>query len=324
MQILFLLFLICSLAPILDAVPASPAANSWENNQEKKEPEENKKKEDQEKKNTKDKEPDPSKLLKIGNLAFPVSQQPTPLVSFGQNLVAEGQFIYQLQASNFQGKNEYFIEVSNSVIYAFQDNLSIFIFVPHGVRFRQGNHHSTGIEDLIIEFEYAPYTEEFKTFYDQISIVSNISIPTGSHRKNPLLGKGANSFFIGAVYSTMGINWFSFVSYGGIFNASSHRMRAGNRFLYQYGVGRRIWSNANWLLDWMVEFDGEYVDRDIVKGIINKNSGGNLIYATPSIFLSKSKHFAFQFGVGFPLIQQLYGRQNRKEYSLQTKVSWSF
>lgn len=273
-----------------------------------------------------DKEPKPDKLLKVGNLAFPVSQQPTPLVSFGQNLIEEKQVDVQVQVSEFQGKEEdqYFIDISNSIIYGFKDNFSIFINVPNAIRYRNENHRSSGPADLVIQLEYAPYTQEHETYYDQISLVANVTIPTGSAKKNPPTGVGANSFFIGGVYSTMGINWFYFTSYGGIFNGSSHRTQFGNQFLYEYGVGRRIFSNSDWLMDWMIEFDGLYATRDKIEGERNRNSGGNIIYVTPSIFLASKEHFTFQVGVGFPIVQKLFGHQKKQEHSFQTKISWKF
>lgn len=272
----------------------------------------------------KEEAPKPEKLLKIGNLAFPVAQQPTPLISFGQTLIAESQWEVQESASQIKGKNAYFVRVESSIIYAFKDNVSIFIDIPDAVRFKQGKRHTSGIEDVLIQFEYAPYTKEFYTYYDQISIVANVTIPTGSVKKNPRTGTGSNSFFIGSVYSLMSINWFFFTSYGGIFHASSHRTQSGNQFLYQYGVGRRIFNNSEWLFDWMLEFDGTYSCRNKIHGTTDRNSGGNILVVTPSLFLSCKKNLVIQLGIGFPIVQQLFGHQDKLDYLLQTKVSWNF
>lgn len=273
----------------------------------------------------KKKEKNPAdKTIKAGNLAFPTSQQPTPLISFGQNLIDENQFDFQMIASEFKGEDEYFINLEGDLIYGINENLAIIISGLDAVRFRQAETHSSGPEDSAIQFEYAPYTKAYDTFYDQMTLVANITIPTGSIKKTPPTGKGANTFFVGFTYSRVGINWFFFTSYGGIFCATSHRTTFGNQFLYQYGIGRRIFSNADWLFDWMLEFDGTYSCRDKIQGVTDPNSGGNIIYATPSLFLASKKHLVVQLGMGFPIAQQLYGHQNRKDYLLQTKISWAF
>ena len=293
-----------------------------EANGEKKEKESNDEKKE---KDADEKKKEPAvKHLKLGNLAFPTSQQPTPLISFGQNLLDEGQFDIQEVATKFKGKREYFIDIQNTLIYAFSDDLAILIDYSNAIRFRQNNNRSSGPEDLIIQMEYAPYTKENYTYIDQLTIVGNITIPTGSIKKDPATGKGANTFFIGSTFSRVAIDWFYFTSYGGIFCATSHRTRAGDQFLYQYGVGRRIFNNSNWLLDWMLEFDGQYSAKDKIEGVTDRNSGGNIIYVTPSFFLASKKSLVVQLGIGFPIVQQLYGHQNRKEYLLQTKISWTF
>ncbi len=276
------------------------------------------------KKEKKDKVPKPEKILKIGNLAFPQSQQPTPLISFGQNLIDEGQFDLQLVANELKGRGQYFIEFDTAIIYGIKNYLSIYINVPDAIRSRVGKQHSSGLKDTQIQFEYAAYTKENYTYYNQMTIVANVTIPTGSVKKNPPTGTGSNSFFIGGTFSRMGINWFYFTSYGGILNASSHRTQFGNQFLYQYGVGRRIFSNDSWLFDWMLEFDGTYTGKNKIEGVIDPNSGGNMIFVTPSLFLSSKEHLVIQLGIGFPIVQQLFGHQKREDYLLQTKISWNF
>lgn len=277
-----------------------------------------------EKQDKKEKAPEPSKLLKVGNLAFRSSQQPVPLVAFGQNLIGENQVVMQLFADAMKGEHQYFIDIAPVLIYGFLDNFSIFISTPYAVRFRQDGFHSSGPQDFIIQLEGAPYTQEHYTYYDQMTIVANVTIPSGSSTKNPPTGAGANSFFLGLTYSTLGINWLYFSSYGGIFFTSSHRTQFGNQFLYQAGVGRRIFSNADWLLDWIIEMDGTYTERNKIQGVIDSNSGGNVIAITPSLFLASKKSLVVQAGIGFPVVQQLFGQQDKNDYLLELKLSWSF
>ncbi len=271
-----------------------------------------------------EKAPEPEKVLKVGNLAFPVSQQPNPLISFGQNLLNKKQAQALFLTTEFKGKHEYFINMVPSILYGLRDDLSIFISMPIAVRYRQEHHHSSGPEDLIIQLEYSPWTGEHYTYYDQITLVGNVTIPTGSTKKSPNTGTGSNSFFIGGIFSRMAINWFYFTSYGGVLNATSHRTRYGNQFLYQYGVGRRICSNKNWLFAWMVEFDGTYFERNKIHGKTDHDSGGNIIYVTPSLFIASKESLLVQLGMGFPIYQRLYGHQNRKEYLLALNVGWTF
>lgn len=263
------------------------------------------------------------KTLKIGILAFPASQQPNGMVSFGQNILNKKQAQAFLLANEFKGDDEYFINLVPSILYGFTDSLSLFISAPIAVRYRQDDHHSSGPGDLSIQLEYAFYTKAYKTYYDQATVVTNVTIPTGSTKKNPQTGLGSNSFFIGGTYSRTGIDWFGFTSSGGILTTSSHRNKFGDQFLYQFGFGRRITNTKDWLFAWMVEFDGTYSWKDKIHGVIDPNSGGNVIYLTPSIFIS-SENLIFQLGIGYPVQQHLFGLQGKNDYLLELNAGWTF
>jgi hypothetical protein len=227
--------------------------------------------------------------LKVGNLAFPPSQQPGPLVSFGQNIINKKQAQAQLSASEFKGQKQYFININPAILYAFTDSLSLFLAVPFAARYRQGCHHSSGFEDVIIQLEYAFYTKAHRTYYDQATLVASVTIPTGSIKKNPPTGLGANSFFIGGTYSRMEVNWFYFVSSGALATASSHRTRFGNQFLYQLGFGRRIANTKEWLFDWMVEIDGVYYWKNIINNKIDPKSNFSKRLVHSHLYLKRKK-----------------------------------
>ncbi|WP_158021732.1 hypothetical protein [Candidatus Protochlamydia naegleriophila] len=262
--------------------------------------------------------------IKAGNLSFPVSQQPTPLISFGQNVLNKKQAQLVVLTNEFKGKDNYFINIAPSLIYGLTDNLSVTLFGPLAVRYRQDEHRSSGPQDAIVQLEYAFYTKAYRTFYDQATIVANVSIPTGSVKKNPPTGFGANSFFIGGTYSRMKVDWFYFTSSGGILTTSSHRTKIGDQFLYQLGFGRRIMNSKEWLVAWMIEFNGIYSWKDRIIGEQNPDSGGNVILMTPSLFISSVESLVVQIGLGIPLVQKLNGRQNKTDYILNLNVSWTF
>jgi hypothetical protein len=265
------------------------------------------------------------KTVKKGILSFPVSQQITPMISFGQNIIDKKQVQFFTLASKAVGRDEqYSISLVPNLIYALTDSFSIYFANQINVRNREGEFHSTGVGDSTIQLEYAFYTKAYKTFYDQATVVTNVTIPTGSSHKYPPTGFGANSFFIGGTYSRIGVNWYGFVSTGEIFISSSHQTQFGNQYLYQFGIGKRIMNTQEWLLCWLVEFDGIYACKDRIKGHKDPNSGGNTLLITPSLFLSSSESLVVQLGFGFPVCQQLNGTQNKNDYTLDLDLGWTF
>lgn len=315
---LLLIVLIAALS-----ITQAHSAEGREKNPEEKEKEpEGKEKNDDEK--DKENESGADDTIKIGILAFSTSQQLAPLVSFGQNLLDKKQAQALLLTSYLKGDDEYFITLVPSLLYAFTDHLSLFLSEPIAVRFRQDDHHSSGPGDAIIQLEYGFYTKSYWTFYDQATLVANVTIPTGSMRKNPNTGIGSNSFFIGATYARTGIDWYVFTGQGGIFTATKHQTRFGNAYLYQFGVGRRIASTKDWLFAWLLELDGTYFGRNRVRGIVDPDSGGNVIFLTPSLWISSSESFLLQFGVGLPIYEHLLGHQIKDDYALELNVGWTF
>lgn len=260
---------------------------------------------------------------KIGNFALPTSQQPAALFGFGGNIIDKGEVQLYFFADDFVGKKKLTIDLIPSVLFGITDDWTIFFNFPFTPRLRDCNHRSSGLEDFFIQLEYAFYNKSTAIYVDQATVVANITFPTGSTKKNPPTGFGSPSVFLGATYYRTFVDWFLFTSHGGVLTTSNHGTKIGDQFLYQFGLGRNIPSPEGWIYAWMVEIDGEYNKKNRMHGRLDPNSGGNFIYVTPSLWVS-SKQLLIQFGVSFPINQNLFGRQNKFDYALNFNIAWSF
>lgn len=265
-------------------------------------------------------EPEPPK---IGNFALPTSQQPAALFGFGGNIIDKGEVQISFFADQFGGKRRNITDFIPGVTFGITDDCSIFFNFGVTPRFRDGIYESCGLEDFVAQFEYAIYNKKTWTYADEATIVLNVTVPTGSAVKVPPTGFGAPSFFIGATYYHLQVDWFAFTAQGAILTTSNLGIKIGEVFLYQFGLGRNIPSPCGWIFAWMVELDGQYNKRNRFDGLLDPNSGGNVIYLTPS-FWASSNHFIFQLGLGAPIYQNLFGRQNRFDYTLNLSLAWSF
>lgn len=260
---------------------------------------------------------------KIGNFSLPVSQQPAGLFGFGENIIDQGQVQIFFFADEFVGKNKLTVDLLPNILFGITDNMSIYFGFPYTPIFRDNHGESNGLEDFIVQLEYAFYNKSTSTYTDQATIVGNVTVPTGSTRKDPPTGFGAPSFFIGATYNHMMIDWFVFCAPGAILTTSNHGTKFGNQFLYQFGFGRNIPSPCGWIYAWMIEFDGQYYQKNRFRGRIDPNSGGNVIFATPSLWMS-NKNFLIQFGAGVPVTQNWFGDQGRIDYEFNFNIAWTF
>ncbi len=259
----------------------------------------------------------------LGNFALPASQEPGPLISFGENLIERNQVQIFLFSDAYLGQKKHSIDVVAEILYGITDDFSVFFNVPVAVSYRDGASHSAGFEDLFLQFEYAIFSRQSSCSSDQVTLVANASFPTGSRRKDPPTGFGAMAFFLGTTYNRTWVDWFCFTSYGAEFTTAHNRSRSGNEYLYQFGFGRNITNTKDWILAWLVEIDGAYLEHDRDKGKIDPDSGGNVIYVTPS-FWASSKDWILQFGLGYAVQQNLFGDQRRAGYLVALNLGRTF
>ena len=249
--------------------------------------------------------------LPIGNFSLPLSQQVGPLVSFGENILGKGEFITYLDADAYIGDDLYSTDAIPSVVYGIRDDLSLFLQVPLAPGNKRDGSHSAGFEDMSLQLEYAFYSGSTEVSSTQATFVANVTFPTGSSEKMPPTGFGSTSFFLGPTINYTTQQWFVFTSSGATLTTSSCGTQFGDAVLYQFGFARDFRSPPGWVFAWMVEFDGQYTWKNTIHGKTDPNSGGNVIYVTPSLWMS-SKQYILQLGVGYPIVQHLFGHQSKQ------------
>jgi len=250
-----------------------------------------------------------------GNFSLPFSQQPSPLLSFGENILGRNQAQVLFFGDDFIDEDQHFVDLIPQILYGITDSFSVFFNLPIAASYKANQNHSSGLEDLFVQFEYALFTGQYPCAVDQVTLVFNTSFPTGSTQKKPTTGFGAVAYFVGTTYNRTWENWYVFTSYGAELPMSHQGTQFGNQFLYQFGFGRNIATPKGWILAWMTEITGTFSARNQIQGKTDPNSGGNVVYLTPS-FWASSTDWILQIGFGFAVQQNLFGIQNRDKYLL--------
>jgi hypothetical protein len=207
-------------------------------------------------------------------------------------------------------------------LYGITEDFSIFFNLPFSPKNRVYNYHSSGLEDVYIQIEYAYYAKKVEEGTYQATILTNVAFPSGSTHKNPPTGFGSPSFTIGTTFNYTSVDWFYFGALEGILTTSYNHTKFGDQFLYEIGAGRAFDSPPGWIFAWMLEFDGVYSEKNRLNGSIDPNSGGNTIFITPSIWIS-NENIVFQLGVG-PVFQSLNGSQAKQHYAIDLNLGYTF
>jgi hypothetical protein len=261
--------------------------------------------------------------IKEGNLSLPESQQLGPLFSFGQNIIGKDVLQVYSYFDYLKGHRQKSAEIIPAILYGITDSLSVFINFPVSIKNQVNGNKSSGIEDIYAQFEYAAYNKNHLTTIDQWTLVASLYLPTGSQFKNPPTGHGQPSIFLGTTLCHLAIDWYFFTSAGATLVAAKNNNKFGNQFLYQAGMGRNIGTLPGWIFTWILEFNGIYNQGNNVNGLIDLNSGGNLIFIGPSLWIS-SKKLILQAGISFPVYQHLFGIQNKNDYFAAFNFGYTF
>ncbi len=281
------------------------------------------KKEEEKKCDEKKEEAADEKPIKKGNLLLRGSQQPTPLIAFGERVIDSGEVQALFYGDYFKTTKGYYIDTVPGLVYGINDSLSVFINFPFIPTYKDLCDRSSGPGDIFVQFEYAFYNKTTRCSSRQATVVTNISFPTGSSHSKPATGIGSPSFFLGTTYNYTGTYWLSFASGGVIFPTFRDNNKHSDIYLYQWGIGHNIPAPKGCILAWILEFDGLYSYRNIVNCCVDPNSGGNILYVTPSLWFSNNKFF-LQIGAGGVVTQQPNGKQSKYTYQIVWNAGWTF
>lgn len=276
----------------------------------------------------------------IGNYSLGSSQQPGPLFSFGQNIVDKNQLIVSYNPSYLYSRGQNIVEGDPSLLYGITDSMSLLVTLPYALRYDNGGKTQSGIGDLAIDLEYAFYNFENSRYSDQATIILSPTFPisnldsiskkdhpsqriSGFSRKNTPSNFNAVSYFIGSSYSRTLINWYGFVAPGVLLIEEQDSVQQGTQYYYNLGIGHNIKSEEKkYIFAGLLEFNGQYSSKTKFKSNTVPNTGGNIIYATPSLWFSTPK-FVVQIGISLPITQYWYGNQSNISYYTSSIITWT-
>ena len=271
----------------------------------------------------------------IGNFALPTPQQPGPFFSFGQNMVDRNTL--QISYSGYidsplsaGGKGQ-----SGALIYGFTDATSLYFTYPvnsSNASTERLHGKITYFEDPIVQLEHAFYTAGNSNYQDQATIVGFISLP--AHDSTEFLSSKLKKthersisskpdFFLGTTFNRTTVDWLGFVSPGIFLATAVDHFKFGTQYLYQAGLGRNIISVSDrFILFALLEFEGQFTEKDTDFRHHLPNTGGNVISLDPSLWFS-TKRLILQAGFSIPMVQQLNGNQTKINYSFLGQITWT-
>ena len=262
----------------------------------------------------------------VGNFALRGSQQPGPLLSFGQTIIGQSQLQFFLDTFSPYHLGGAFDSLNGSLTYGITDSTSLYFNYPIQSNAQTRIFRTSGLSNITLQLEHAFYTGGSRQYQEQATIVGGVTIPmqgTSGEFSRRTTGYGSSTYFLGTTYNRSYVEWLGYVSPGVLLTTTSEHIRLGSQFLYQAGLEHTIIAiSQQSILFGLLEFDGQYTEKDEVLGHHLPNSGGNVIALTPSLGFS-TQHTILQVGVGFPIVQNLNGNQTKINYFIAANFSWT-
>lgn len=242
---------------------------------------------------------------------------------------------------------DYLITPSVSAGYGITDDLTVGLRLPYLLRtsIRSGhdeggdavvdNHgDSDGVGDLTVLGQYRFLNNQPNNL--ECAMLFGIKIPTGTtgvrdksgvpfeieHQPgsgswDPLLGIAASKR-VGSVSFDANL-LYTFVTRG------AQRTNLGDRLHYNLATSYRVGSEKNhrdsdekpehrhiaW--DLILEVNGEWQDNQTISDVVDKNSGGSLVYLSPGARLCGNNGWAATLSVGIPVIEKRNGVQHETD-----------
>lgn len=260
--------------------------------------------------------------------------------SFGQNIIDKNQFIVSFNSNYLYSQTQRILDGTPSILYGIADSASLLLTLPYAFSYKNGNQNLSGIGDLVLDLEYAFYSYENSRYAEQATLIFSPSFPvsnldeiskklnpssrvSGFSRKNAPSSFDAMTYFIGATYSRMLIEWYGFIAPGALFASKKDSIQQGAQYYYNLGIGRNIKSaEKKYIFFGLFELNGQYSAKTKLDSHHVPNTGGNIIYATPSLSFSTPKIMT-QIGISLPVVQYWYGNQSNLSYYVSGIITWT-
>ena len=185
--------------------------------------------------------------------------------------------------------------------------------------FQPGSGAFSGLFGLAFSYRFAPAWQ-----FD----VSGLYTLTGTGTQDTNLGDRFN-YNMAVTWRAFGAVPFDPLS-GDIANARAHDTGP----THKHGRTARTPANHDhdhgpestrppWALDFVLELNGEWHDKQVEAGVKDPNSGGNTVYLSPGVRLSVNNVSGF-LSVGIPVANNLNGLQSSPDYRVVTGIAAAF
>lgn len=252
-----------------------------------------------------------------------------PLFGFGPHTIYLGglgvEIEFEREGASSSKEKERDLILHQEIIYGLTEDLALTLALPFILNRKLDANgigtSSSGIGDTSLRVKYRFWRRDRLGVQDSAAFIVSIKFPSGNTDKSPRLGTGSTDFLFGAAAARESLLWYYFADVRYRVNTRGNaNLKIGDRFFADGAIGIRLWPAEYLKPDLVVlaELNWETFLRDKLDGLGVKESGGNLLFISPSFFFTY-RNWAVKGGVQIPLYQSFDG--NQPEEGLRFKMA---
>ncbi|MCF6337479.1 MAG: hypothetical protein L3J84_05945 [Gammaproteobacteria bacterium] len=197
------------------------------------------------------------------------------------------------------------------------------IKVPYSFR-DNGIDSSSGQTDIQAFTKYRFWREDSLGLQKSAAVMLALNGENADEKTNPALGNGATDIITGITWGYESIKWYRWASTRyALPGKNTAGFQMGNKWKIDFVGGWRPIPPEYKKTDtvWLLELNGEIVDKAKLNGKTQANSGGTEWFVSPGIFWTL-RNFAIKSGIQIPVSSDLNGIQNKSDYRFKATFEW--
>ncbi|NOX77093.1 MAG: hypothetical protein GXP17_10905 [Gammaproteobacteria bacterium] len=197
------------------------------------------------------------------------------------------------------------------------------INVPYAYK-KNGSNTSNGFADMQAFTKYRFWREDSLGLQESAAVLLAINGQNADENATPRLGNGATDAIVGLTYGYESIKWYRWASARYVLPGKNDAgFQLGNKWLVDVVGGWRPKTPEYTKPDtvWLLELNGEFINKAELNGSSRANSGGSEWFVSPGIFWT-TRNFAIKSGIQIPIASDLNGIQKKSDYRFKTTFEW--
>ncbi len=259
----------------------------------------------------------------IPNLSF--AHEPIFMIS--PEAPGKGAFDLHTSIQSVKRGNEREFELEQEFTYGLSRSLAVGLSVPFAREEEftsQGQNVENGLKDPSVMFKWRFWDKDLPGVKYSAATLLQTTIPVG--RGEGRLGRDKPSILAGLAHGREGLYWYYIVDFRYQYHVEDNNTKPGDGLHFDAAYGLRPVLRGLEETDIVFFFELNYLHEYKAQksGLDDPNSGGDFVFFSPEILISPTNRIMLRGGVQIPIIQDLNGTQDPKDYTFKLVAEFRF